>query len=50
MNFIKFMGQEIFTVLKGVSKKEHERYQHTRLIALYDTNLAPSLPEEPGKK
>ena len=35
---------------KGVSKKEHERYQHTRLIALYETDKVPSLPEEPGKK
>jgi hypothetical protein len=34
---------------KGVSKKEHDRYQHTRLIALYETDKAPSLPEEPEK-
>jgi hypothetical protein len=35
---------------KGISKKEHERYQHTRLIALYETDKAPSLPDEPVKK
>lgn len=35
---------------KRVSKKEHDRYQHTRLIALYETDKAPSLPEEPVKK
>jgi outer membrane protein OmpA-like peptidoglycan-associated protein len=34
---------------KKVSKREHERYQHTRLIALYDSDKAPSLPEEPSK-
>jgi hypothetical protein len=32
---------------KGISKKEHERYQHTRLIALYDIDQIPKLPEEP---
>jgi hypothetical protein len=32
---------------KGVSKKEHARYQHTRLIALYDVDQVPKLPEEP---
>jgi hypothetical protein len=48
--FYKVYGTGAFYSPKGVSKKVHERYQHTRLIALYDTNLAPSLPEEPGKK
>jgi len=48
--FYKVYGTGDLYSPKGVSKKEHERYQHTRLIALYDTNLAPSLPEEPGKK
>ena len=32
---------------KGISKKEHERYQHTRLIALYDMDQIPKLPDEP---
>jgi hypothetical protein len=40
---------KLYGINNGVSKKEHERYQHARLIAFYDTNLAPSLPEEPGK-
>ena len=35
---------------KGVSKKEHDRYQHTRLIALYETDQTPKLPEEPAQK
>ncbi|MEW6184259.1 MAG: hypothetical protein AB1585_00805 [Thermodesulfobacteriota bacterium] len=35
---------------KGVSKKEHERYQHARLIALFENDSIPSLPEEAGKK
>jgi outer membrane protein OmpA-like peptidoglycan-associated protein len=35
---------------KGVSKKEHERYQHTRVIALFENDTIPSLPEEAGKK
>ncbi|MCJ7832838.1 MAG: hypothetical protein MUQ20_00440 [Deltaproteobacteria bacterium] len=48
--FYKVYGTGDLYSPKGVSKKEHERYQHTRLIALYDTNLAPSLPEEPVKK
>ncbi len=32
---------------KGISKKEHGRYQHTRLIALYDIDQSPKLPDEP---
>jgi hypothetical protein len=35
---------------KGVSKKERERYQHTRLIALFDGSQAPALPDEPTQK
>jgi hypothetical protein len=35
---------------KKVSKKEHERYQHTRLIALYETDKSPSLPAEASQK
>lgn len=31
---------------KGVSKKERERYQHTRLIAVFETDQVPSLPQE----
>jgi hypothetical protein len=35
---------------KKVSKKEHERYQHARIIALFENDPIPSLPEEAGKK
>lgn len=31
---------------KGVSREERERYQHTRLIAVFETHQVPSLPEE----
>jgi len=31
---------------KGVSKQERERYQHTRLIAVFETDQVPTLPEE----
>ena len=34
---------------KNVTMKEHERYQHVRLIAVYETEQIPSLPEEPPK-
>ncbi len=47
--FYKVYGTGDLYSPKGVSKKEHDRYQHTRLIALYETDKAPALPEEPGK-
>jgi hypothetical protein len=47
--FYKVYGTGDLYSPKRVSKKEHERYQHTRLIALYEIDKAPSLPEEPGK-
>ncbi|MEW6334487.1 MAG: hypothetical protein AB1558_09470 [Thermodesulfobacteriota bacterium] len=31
---------------KGVSRMERERYQHTRLIAVFETDQVPSLPQE----
>uniref|UniRef100_A0A7V6CEE0 OmpA-like domain-containing protein n=1 Tax=Thermodesulfobacterium geofontis TaxID=1295609 RepID=A0A7V6CEE0_9BACT len=34
---------------KNVPMKEHERYQHTRLIAVYETEQIPNLPAEPIK-
>jgi hypothetical protein len=34
---------------KNVSMKEYERYQHTRLIAVYETEQMPNLPAEPMK-
>jgi hypothetical protein len=35
---------------KGISKKEHERYQHTRLIAFYETDQLPKIPEAEAAK
>jgi hypothetical protein len=35
---------------KNVSKNERDRYQHTRLIAVFETVQIPALPEEPAKK
>ncbi len=47
--FFKVYGTGDLYSPKSVSKKEHERYQHTRLIALYETDQVPSLPAEPDK-
>jgi DNA polymerase III delta prime subunit len=35
---------------KTVSRNERDRYQHTRLIAVFETDQIPALPEEPAKK
>ncbi|MBI5287213.1 MAG: hypothetical protein HY878_06445 [Deltaproteobacteria bacterium] len=35
---------------KGVTFEEHQRYQHTRVIAFYETDQIPPLPEGPEKK
>jgi hypothetical protein len=35
---------------KKVNRKEHLRYQHNRLIAVYETDQVPAIPEEPTKK
>jgi hypothetical protein len=35
---------------KGIPQKEHQRYQHARLIAFYETDLLPKLPEGEGSK
>jgi hypothetical protein len=35
---------------KKATKKEHLRYQHNRLIAVYETDQVPAVPEEPMKK
>lgn len=35
---------------KVVSKNERDRYQHTRLIAVFEPDQIPPLPEEPAKK
>ena len=35
---------------KKATRKEHLRYQHNRLIAVYETDQVPAVPEEPLKK
>ena len=45
--FYKVYGTGDIYSPKGIAKKEHHKYQHTRLIAIYETDLAPELPEEP---
>jgi hypothetical protein len=35
---------------KNVSKHERDRYQHTRLLAVFDTDQIPALPADPAKK
>lgn len=35
---------------KNVSLKEHGRYQNSRLIAVFETDQVPALPEEPAGK
>jgi len=34
---------------KGIPLSKHQRYQHTRIIAYYETDQLPKLPEEPEK-
>ncbi len=34
---------------KNISIQDHQKYQHTRLIAVYETQDIPQLPPEPGK-
>jgi outer membrane protein OmpA-like peptidoglycan-associated protein len=47
--FYKVYGTGDLYTPKGLGKKQGERYQHTRLIALYETDQTPALPEEPAK-
>lgn len=48
--FFKVYGTGDLYSPKDVEKRKHENYQHTRLIAFYETDQIPSLPEEPAKK
>ena len=34
---------------KDVPMKEHQKYQHVRIIAYYETDQLPKLPDEPPK-
>ena len=47
--FYKVYGTGDLYSPKGIAKKEHHKYQHTRIIALYETDQAPELPQEPAK-
>ena len=48
--FYKVYGTGDMYSPKGIPRKEHERYQHARLIAVFETNQVPILPDEPLKK
>lgn len=47
--FFKVYGTGDIYSPKNVAMKEHQRYQHTRVIAFYETEQIPPLPEEPKK-
>lgn len=46
-NVFKVYGTGDVYSPKNVSMKEHQRYQHARIIAFYEMDQLPSLPEEP---
>lgn len=48
--FFKVYGTGDLYSPKDVEKRKHVNYQHVRLIAFYETDQIPSLPEEPVKK
>ena len=48
--FFKVYGTGDIYSPKNVTMKEHQRYQHTRIIAFFETEQIPSVPEEPIKK
>jgi hypothetical protein len=43
--YVKLYGTGDLYSPKGVSRAEHERYQHARLIAFYEQGQQPALPE-----
>lgn len=45
--FYKVYGTGDIHSPKNVTMKEHQRYQHVRIIAFYETDQVPPLPEEP---
>jgi outer membrane protein OmpA-like peptidoglycan-associated protein len=47
--FFKVYGTGDIYSPKNVTMKEHQRYQHTRVIAFYETEQIPPLPEDPKK-
>lgn len=48
--FFKAYGTGDLYSPKNLAKKKHEKYQHARLIAFYETDQIPALPDEPAKK
>lgn len=44
--FFKVYGTGDVYSPKNVTMKEHQRYQHTRIIAFFDTEQIPALPQE----
>jgi hypothetical protein len=44
--FFKVYGTGDVYSPKKVTMKEHQRYQHARIIAFYETDAIPALPEE----
>jgi len=46
--FFKVYGTGDIYSPKNVTMKEHQRYQHTRLIAIYETEQIPQLPAQPS--
>ncbi|MDI6890798.1 MAG: hypothetical protein QMC83_07675 [Thermodesulfovibrionales bacterium] len=48
--FFKVYGTGDVYSPKNVKMKEHQRYQHARIIAFYETDQIPVLPEEPRGK
>lgn len=47
--FFKIYGTGDIYSPKNVTMKEHQRYQHTRVIAFYETEQIPPLPAETQK-
>jgi len=45
--FFKVYGTGDVYSPKNITMKEHQRYQHTRIIAFYETDQIPALPDEP---
>ncbi len=45
--FFKVYGTGDLYSPKDVSMEEHQKYQHTRLIAVFETNQVPLTPEKP---
>jgi archaellum component FlaC len=47
--YVRIYGTGDLYSPKDVTRKEHERYQHARLIAFYEKGQEPALPEPPQR-